>query len=86
MTPANEQDRAQVQEFARAGSANYGRNGGNCFCRSGIHWRLAASDAAAEGIQLEVVKLPEASIRICFATATVGGGAFVLPGLGGSDG
>lgn len=42
VTPANEQDRAQVQELARAGSADYGRNGRNCLCRSGIHRRLAA--------------------------------------------
>ena len=85
VAPANEQDRTQVQELARAGSADYGRNGRNCLCRLGIHRRLAASDAAV-GIQLEVVKLPEASIRIRFATASVGGGAFDLPGLGGSDG
>lgn len=42
VTPANEQDRTQVQELARAGSADYGGNGKNCLCRSGIHRRASS--------------------------------------------
>lgn len=45
------------------------------FVDQGYTGDLQPSYAAAKGIQLEVVKLPEASIRIRFATASVGGGA-----------
>lgn len=37
VTPANEQDCAQVQELARASTVHYWRIGGSCVCRSGVY-------------------------------------------------
>ena len=86
VTPASEQDRAQVQELAQLFQQITGETVEIAFVDWGYTGEQAAQDAAAEGIQLEEVKLPEASIRICFATASVGGGAKFCKGWGGSDG
>ena len=39
VTPASEQDRAQLQELAKASAIDDWRNSGNCLCRSRLHWR-----------------------------------------------
>ena len=44
----------------RAGAGGDGRERGTGVCRPGLHRRGAGDAAAAQGIQLEVVKLPEA--------------------------
>ena len=85
VTPANEQDRTQVQELARAGTANYWRDGRNCIRGSGVYRNLAASDAAAYGIQLEVVKLPPSKKGIRVAASSRSLSSEVLHGLGDSD-
>lgn len=60
VTPANEQDRAQVQELAQQVQEVTGETVKLAFVDQGYTGEQAAQDAAAEGIQLEVVKLPEA--------------------------
>ncbi len=60
VTPANEQDRAQVQELAQQVQQITGETVEIAFVDQGYTGEQAAQDAAAEGIQLEVVKLPEA--------------------------
>lgn len=60
VTPANEQDRAQVQELAQQVQEVTGETVEVAFVDQGYTGEQAAQDAAAEGIQLEVVKLPEA--------------------------
>jgi transposase len=59
VTPANEQDRAQVQELAQQVQEITGGTVEIAFVE-GYTGEQAAQDAAAEGIQLEVVKLPQA--------------------------
>ena len=61
VTPANEQDRALVHELAHWQVQQItGETVEIAFVDLGYTREQAASDAAAEGIQLEVVKLPEA--------------------------
>ena len=60
VTPANEQDRAQVQQLAQQVQEITGETVEIAFVDQGYTGEQAAQDAAAEGIQLEVVKLPEA--------------------------
>ena len=61
VTPANEQERAQVEELASAVQQVTGESRRAGVRRSGLHRRAEpAAAAAAHGIQLEVVKLPEA--------------------------
>ena len=60
VTPANEQERAQVAELARAVQAVTGEHVELAVRRSGLHRPEPAEAAAAHGIQLAVVKLPEA--------------------------
>jgi transposase len=60
VTPANEQDRAQVAELAEAVQAAIGDTGEVAFVDRGYSGEQAAEDAAAHGIRLEVVKLPDA--------------------------
>ncbi len=59
VTPANEQDRAQVQQLAQQVQQITGETVEIAFVDQGYTGEQAAQDAAAEGIQLEVVKLPE---------------------------
>lgn len=60
VTPANEQDRAQVKELATQVQAVTGESVELAFVDQGYTGEQPAQDAAAHGIQLEVVKLPEA--------------------------
>lgn len=60
VTPANEQDRAQVAELAAAVQDATGAAIDLAYVDQGYTGEQAATDAAAHGIQLEVVKLPDA--------------------------
>lgn len=60
VTPANEQDRAQVGELAQAVQDLTGQSVELAFVDQGYTGDAAASAAKAQGIQLEVVKLPHA--------------------------
>ena len=60
VTPANEQDRAQVAALAAAVQAVTGESVEVGFVDQGDTGEQAETDAAAPGIRLEVVTLPEA--------------------------
>jgi transposase len=60
ITPANEQDRAQVAELAKQVQQITGESVEIAFVDQGYTGAQAATDAETEGIRLEVVKLPEA--------------------------
>jgi transposase len=60
VTPANEQDRAQVGELAERVQAATGASVEVAFVDQGYTGEPAAEAAAAQGIRLEVVKLPTA--------------------------
>ena len=59
-TPANEQDRAQVEALAHQVQHRTGASVEIAFVDQGYTGVQAATDAEAHGIWLEVVKLPEA--------------------------
>lgn len=60
VTAADEQDRAQVSELCEQVQAATGETVEIAFVDQGYTGHQAAEDAAAHGIRLEVVKLPEA--------------------------
>jgi transposase len=60
ITPANEQDRAQVEQLAEQVQAATGQAVEVAFVDQGYTGEQPAQDAQAHGLQLEVVKLPEA--------------------------
>ena len=60
VTPANAQDRAQVGELAAALQAATGERVELAFVDQGYTGEQPAAEAAAHGIELAVVKLPEA--------------------------
>jgi transposase len=60
VTAANEQDRAQVEGLAARIQEVTGESVELAYVDQGYTGRQAAEDAAAHGIRLEVVKLPEA--------------------------
>jgi transposase len=60
VTPANEQERAQVAALARAVQAVTGEHVDLAYVDQGYTGQDAADAAQAHGIHLEVVKLPEA--------------------------
>lgn len=60
VTPANEQDRAQVEALAEQVQAVTGAAVEVAFVDQGYTGEQAAEDAHAQGIRLEVVKLPTA--------------------------
>lgn len=60
VTPANEQDRAQVGRLAAAVQAETGESVTLAYVDQGYTGDTPAADAGAHGIALEVVKLPEA--------------------------
>lgn len=60
VTPANEQDRAQVGELARAVQEVTGESVELAFVDQGYTGKTAAEEAQTHGIRLEVVKLSEA--------------------------
>ena len=59
VTPADEQDRAQVAELAEAVQEATGHTVEVAFVDQGYTGAATAEDAAAHGIRLEVVKLPD---------------------------
>jgi transposase len=60
VTPADAQERAQVEELAKAVQGATGPSVEVAFVDQGYAGAGAAEDAAAHGIRLEVVKLPDA--------------------------
>ena len=60
VTPANEQDRAQVEELARQVQEVTGHNVQVAYVDAGYTGEVAEEAAQGEGIRLEVVKLPDA--------------------------
>ena len=60
VTPANEQERTQVDQLAQEIQAVTGESVELAFVDQGYTGDQAAEDAAKHGIQLEVIKLPEA--------------------------
>lgn len=60
VTPANEQDRAQVKELAQAVQATTGENVQLMYVDQGYTGEQPAGDAAIHGMKLEVVKHHEA--------------------------
>lgn len=58
VTPANEGDRAQVQQLAEAVQEVTGHNVQLAYVDAGYTGEQAAEDAQTQGIRLEVVKLP----------------------------
>jgi transposase len=60
VTPANEQDRAQVGELAQMVQGVTGQNVQIAFVDQGYTGDVPAQAAQAQGMQLEVVKLPQA--------------------------
>ena len=60
VTPADQQDRAQVERLATAIQAATGESVEIAYADQGYTGEQPAKDAAAHGIKLEVVKLPEA--------------------------
>ena len=58
VTPANEQDRAQVEALAQQVQAATGNSVEVAFVDQGYTGDQPAADAQARGIRLEVVKLP----------------------------
>ena len=60
VTPASEQDRAQVAALAERVQEVTGESVELAFVDQGYTGEAAAEDAAAHGMRLEVVKLPEA--------------------------
>lgn len=60
VTPANEQERAQVEALAKAVQETTGESVELAYVDQGYTGDEPAQAAAAHGIQLEVVKLPEA--------------------------
>jgi transposase len=64
VTPANEQERAQVAKLAEQVQTVTGETVELAFVDQGYTGDQPADDAAAHGIRLEVVKLPEA--KRCF--------------------
>jgi transposase len=60
VTPANEQDRAQVADLTEALQKATGQTVQMAFVDQGYTGQTAADDAAAHGVRLEVVKLAEA--------------------------
>jgi len=60
VSPANEQERAHVEELAEAVQEATGEHVELAYVDQGYTGEQAASDAASHGIELEVVRLPEA--------------------------
>ena len=60
VTPANEQDRAQVGELARGVQEVTGQSVEVAFVDQGYTGDVPAQEAKEHGIQLEVIKLPQA--------------------------
>ena len=81
VTPANEQDRAQVGELAAAVQEVTGQTVEVAFVDQAYTGDVPATEAAQHGIQLAVVKLPEAKRGFVLAAAAMGGGTLVCVDL-----
>jgi transposase len=68
VTPANEQERAQVEELAKAVQQVTGEHVEPAYVDQGYTGEEPAAAAADHGIQLAVVKLPEAKRGFAWAT------------------
>lgn len=75
VTPADEQDRAQVDALCQKVQEVTGQNVEVAYVDQGYTGEKAEAHALAWGIQLEVVKLPEAKKRLCIITEMLGSGA-----------
>jgi transposase len=73
VTPANEQDRAQVGELTQRVQEATGQSVEIAFVDAGYAGDAPAEAAKEHGIRLEVVKLPEAKRGFVTAFATMGG-------------
>jgi hypothetical protein len=73
VTPANERDREQVEKLAEAVQEATGDSVELAYVDQGYSGEAADAEAQARGIQLEVVKHPEA--RRGFVLEKVGSGA-----------
>ena len=80
VTPANENDRAAVSALAEAVQEATGDNVDLAWVDQGYEGERPAEAAAAHGIRLEVVKLPEAKPRLRSAAQALGGRAFLRLG------
>ncbi len=65
VTPANEQDRAQVDELAQAVQEATGQSVEIAFVDAGYTGDAPAEAAKEHGIRLEVVKLEDGETRLC---------------------
>ena len=74
VTPADEQDRAQVGELARQVQQITEENVALAYVDQGYTGEAAEEAAAEHGIQLEVVKHAQGQTRLRTAAAKVGGG------------
>ena len=79
VTPASEQERAQVADLAEQVQTVTGDTVELAYVDQGYTGTEPAEAAAAHGIQLEVVKLPEAlgPRRVRVVAETLGGGTLV---------
>jgi transposase len=72
VTPANEQERAQVGELARRVQQATGKTVKVAFADQGYMGEEPAQAALDEGIELHVIKLAEAKKRLCAAPTSLG--------------
>src|SRR3954453_11789983 len=77
VTPADEQDRDQVERLAAAGQGATGESVEIGYVDKGYTGQTPAEKAAAHGIQLIVVKRPQAKPGLCAAAAALGGRAIL---------
>jgi transposase len=75
VTPANEQDRAQVGELAEAVQEVTGGTVELAYVDAGYTGDQPAKAAHVQGIRLEVVKLEDGQARVCLAATPMGRGA-----------
>jgi transposase len=72
VTPANEQDRAQVSELAERVQAETGETVEIAYVDQGYTGEKAADAAEEHGTKLEVVKLTGGKKRLCAVAAAMG--------------
>ena len=80
VTPADAGDRAEVAHLAEAVQDITAQTVAVAFVDQGYTGEASAEAAAEHGIRLDVVKLPEAKTRLCFAAQAVGGRAILRLG------
>jgi hypothetical protein len=80
VTPANEQNRAQVGQLAQAVQEETGQSVQVAFVDAGYTGELAAKEAEAAGMCLEVIKLPEGKHGFVLLPHAAGSSSARLPG------